>query len=1034
MHLLQRIRTCLCLGWLGSALLGLGGGSSSATAAARFEGDYLIDVWQTDQGLPQGTVTSMVQSPEGYLWLGTFNGLVRFDGVQFRVLNPANTPGLESARIVQLLLDKAGALWVGTEEGQLYRYLRGEFTEFFPPSLGSTARLARQLAQDSAAGIWVLNYESSIARLNGEKFASAPHRDPLSEVEDGFESLAADAAGEVWAATRQRVCRWRKDAFETVWPASRGPEIRALAAARAGGIWAACGQSNQLVLRRITDSGSVAAEWGPFPWGGRPVYSLLEDRAGRVWAGMLGGGIYRCDPEGGRLEITEQQGLPNNFVRSLMEDREGNIWVGLQGGGLARLKPALFRRLTRQEGLSADQVLSVTEGEPGELWVATNGEWLNRVRNGQVEVYDESRGLDNSSVWSVFRDREQNIWAGTWGGGLYRLEGQRFERFSVPGFPAVLARGAPLGPIVLGLFQDSEGALWLGQHSYGTVTRLLEGVPIMLNVSDAPSNFDIRVIAEDAAGAVWLGTHGSGLFRYQAGTFTHFGRKEGLGSEFVWALRPDADGTLWIGTYLGGLGCWRGGRIQTLTMEQGLPSDVVGQLLDDEAGNLWCGSYGGVFKVPKKELIAATEGRIGRIRPHLYTKSDGLPSIECTGGFQPSACKTREGLLCFPTMKGLAILDPRQGVSNAIPPQVLVESVIVDGRVVWDSLGADPGNAPPVVEIQPGPGRIEIHYTGLSLAAPLQLGFRRQLQGWDPDWVEAGGQRSVDYSHLPPGTYRLMVSARTGDNVWSERHGTVSLKVLPFYWQTRWFKASAVAASILAVALVAGLIVGRRDARRMAVVEQQRAIQGERLRIAQDIHDDLGARLTEITLLSELASGETPENLPVQSDMRQIATKARDLTRSVDEIVWAVDPSNDNLESLATYACGYAEDYLRPAQIRCLFTLPPQIPKLPISAERRHELFMAFKESLTNIVRHSGAREVNVRMSQEGTRVIWSVADDGRGWPESGTGARNRNGLENMSRRLRRIGGTCRIQNSPGCGVTVEFQFDLQGPILGKGA
>jgi signal transduction histidine kinase/ligand-binding sensor domain-containing protein len=1006
-----------------------GDGSRAASgeggAAADRDTDYLIDTWQTDQGLPQGTVTSIAQGPDGYLWLGTFNGIARFDGVQFRSLSPANTPGLTSARIVRVKSDGFGALWAAAEEGPVFRVVDGRATEHRPPTQGSTAQLAHELGEDRSGHLWVLTYESTIFRFDGGGFAPASPK--TSDDEDGFDSMAVDTGGVPWAATRHTVCRWREDTPEERWP-TRGvssEEIRELTRARDGGVWAACADAGQLWLRRFTEEG-LAMELGPYPWGGRPVNSLVEDHLGRVWIGFLGGGILRCDPRGGVLEIGLEQGLPNLFVRCLFEDREGNVWAGLQGGGLCRLKPALFQKYTHQEGLSGDQVLSVAEGDDGDLWVGTNGDWLNRIHGNEVDRYGEESGLSNGSVWSVLHDRSDNLWVGTWGGGLFRLGEAKFVPFLVPGFPSVLMRGSPLSHVVLALFEDSQGGIWLGQHSYGTVTRIVDGVPTLLNVPDAPSNFDIRVISEDASGAMWFGTHGAGLYRYQQGTFTRYGKESGLRSEFIWALDADPDGTLWIGTYLGGLSCWREGRFATLTTQQGLPNDVVCQILDDQHGNLWCGSYGGVFQVSKREFLQCLRGEIATIQPRVYGKADGLPGIECTGGFQPSACRLRDGRLCFPTLKGLAIVDPSKIAPDPKPPEVLIEAVALDGRKVWDSLELRSRTAvgtPPVIEVPPGEPRVEIQYTGLNFTAPEKVMFRSRLTGWDRDWVEAGGRRRLDYSHLPPGDYRLEIAARNGGSPWSEGEAGIALRVLPEFWQTQWFRTVAALGIAALIATLVGLVQGRRHARRMAVIERQSAIEHERLRIAQDIHDDLGARLTEITLLSELVKADTTEGSPVERDLQSISQKARELTRSVDEIVWAVDPSNDNLESLVTYGCGYAEDYLHLAQMRCRFDLPASIPRHPVVAERRHELFMAFKESLTNVVRHSGATEVVIRFAAGEGGFCWSVSDNGRGLTPPKPGGGQHSGLENMRRRLERIHGRCEITSTPGGGVRVELHF-----------
>lgn len=1019
-----------CLAWSLWLFLGFAQRQGAAEGERTPGTDYVVDVWQTDQGLPQGTVTSVVQTHDGYLWLGTFNGLVRFDGLQFRILNSGNNPGLTSGRIVQLFEDSHSRLWVGSEEGQLFQFHQGQFSEFHPPNQGSTARLLRQLCEDGEGRLWLLSYESNITRFANGAFESVGPdwmRQPAN-----VNSLAVDLAGHVWAATPSVVATWKQNDFEPVWPAGKqGFEVLGLTRAHEGGVWAACRAGRLLWLRRITASG-IVANAGPFPLPSRPVSNVIQDRAGWVWIGTSGDGIYRCQTNGQWMEINGQKGLPNGFIRSLTEDREGNIWVGMQGGGLARLKPSLFQNFRKQDGLSSDEVLSATEGEPGELWVGTNGEYLNRIRAGHTEVFGEEHGIRHPNVWSVLRDHEARLWVGTYGGGLYRQEGDRFEPFQPSNVASGLFPGAPLSPIVPALFEDSQGVIWLGQQTYGTITRIIKGEPVMMSIPGAPSNLDIRCITEDGSGAVWIGTHGSGIYRFKDDLFTHFGKAEGLGSDFVWVLHTDTEGIVWAGTYQGGLSGFQGDHFKALTTREGLPSDVVCQILEDDGGDLWIGSYGGVSRIRRTALKGFLEGETSRVETQNFTKADGLPSVECTGGFQPSGCKLSDGRLCFSTVKGLALIHPKTAVPNPVPPEVRIEAVYLDGEKVWDSLpGLDSRKTgvveeesithEPWIRVKPGLSRLEFRFTGLSFVAPEQVNFRARLNGLDSDWVDLGTRRQANYSHLGPGDYTFEVSARNTGLPWNEQGVHLRVQILPYLWQTLWFKWLVPILVISAVAIVARLVERRRQSLRMAVLERQRAVEVERLRIAQDIHDDLGARLTEITLLSELAHEDAAQSGTSTADLDQIAFKARELTRSVDEIVWAVNPSNDNLESMVTYACGYAEDYLRPTQIRCRFDLPATIPKIPFSADVRHQLFLAFKEAIANVAKHSNATAVTITVTPSDHQFVWSVTDNGTAVASKTPRHTGGNGLGNMKRRLEQIGGRCEIEGGNGTGFSVTF-------------
>ncbi len=992
--------------WLLILVAFVGGAKASPT--------YQFDVWQTDEGLPQSTVTSIVQTRDGYLWLGTQNGLVRFDGVSFKVFKEDNTLAIKNNRFVKLFLDREGTLWVSGEQGELLCLRNGRFTYYQMPGKGTAFSYARAICDDSEGRVWVVSCDWQLICLGKAGF-TVPSADwNLKGIEP--DAVADDEAGRVWVQTEQELAVWQDGKFQTTWSETNAGNFQVdMATSRAGGVWVAANGR----LRKF-ESGRWTADRGAFAWTNSPIYDLYEDSHDRVWVATMGSGLYRYDSDGAVLHLTTKDGLPSDFVRCVTEDREGNMWVGMESGGLCRLRPATFQSVGVRQGLSSDQVTSACESTNADIWIALNGDGLDRLSsNGHVEHYGSSEGLMNGHVWSVLLDHDGIVWAGTWD-GLFKCEGGRF---------ADLSDGATIGRQIFAIYKDRQGDLWLGQQGFGVLTRLRGDKRTIIRIPGASPSLDVRVMVQDASGSLWVGTENEGLYRWQNGQWTHIGKDDGLASETVWSLQADDDGTLWIGTCGGGLSRWEDGKITTWTTKNGLINDVICQILEDDRGNLWLGSYGGVFCVSKQQLALWTN-KSNMIQCVGYDKSDGLPSIECVGGCQPSGLRARDGRLWFPTVKGFAIVNPDNVPHNPLPPPVLVEGVAVAGTALLaDTLDGD-------LKLPPGRRRLEFQYTALSLTDPEKVRFKYKLEGLESSWDEAGTKRTADYSYIPPGRYQFRVIACNNDGVWNNTGATLAVTVLPYFWQTKWFMVLVVLTTLGSVAGSVRYVVKRRLQRRIDRIERERAIEAERGRIANDIHDDLGARLSEIVILSELAQNPESSQDAVQADVRKITDKARELTQSLGEIVWAVNPENDTLDHFVTYACYFVQDYLQLARIRSRLAVPARLPDVSLTSDVRHNLLMTLKEALNNIVKHANASEVQIQMTVEPAKFTVTIKDDGCGFrpgpmPDGNTAGimegANRvlwgNGLTNMRKRMQTIGGQFRLESQPNRGTQIELTF-----------
>jgi signal transduction histidine kinase/ligand-binding sensor domain-containing protein len=927
---------------------------------------------------------------------------------------------LRSSRITSLHCDTEDALWIGHETGELTRLVHGQFQSVSLPTNWPGGAI-EGIAQSGSQDFWLLGDKGYVLRLrDGLQFevpggASASRKAALARGHD--DRIWVCANGRVAAIENDRTVEQRFDDPEG------GIFVERILPAREGGLWVCAGGS----IRRW-HQGRWVATATPSSAGSAAVNALLETRSGMLVAGTLNNGVYILAPGGKSVHLNRDQGLSHDWVRALCEDHEGNLWVG-SGGGVDTLRTRKVTMVNPPDQFRGRVLLSVTRSAKGEAWIGTEGAGLYRFFQNQWSRFDETAGLSNAFVWSVLETRQKELLVGTWGGGLQRLRGDRFE--SSPEFARITS------PVVA-MFQARDGTVWMG-----TTTGLYsyqKGSVRQIAGKDELSFPDIRAIAEAADGTLWFGMLGGGLGRIKEGRVTQIRKDQGLSSDFIQALLAEPDGTLWIGTSDNGLCRLKAGRFSSISLAQGLPTEVVTHLVDDGNGQLWIGSNRGIFRGTKADLNRCADGELPGVAFFSFGKSEGLTSPICSGGFQPGAAMTPEGSLWFPTAKGLATLDPANAQANPVPPRVVIEELLLEGKPCdWrrreNELGAEaPANR---LRIRPGIQQFEFRYTAPSFTAATKVRFRRRLEGLENNWVEAKTERTVSYSYLPPGDYTFRVTACNNDGVWNERGAALAFTVLPAFYQTWWFHSLTVLTGTGAVGAAAYWISRRRLRQRLEQLERQRALERERARIARDIHDDLGASLTRIILLSQSVGTELDDPAQARIDADQIYQTARDLTRAMDEIVWAVNPKHDTLDSLVTYLGRFAQSFLSAAGIRCRLDAPMDFPPTSVTAEVRHNVFLAFKEALNNVIKHASATEVRVLLELLPKRFTLTLTDNGCGFQLAGDADQpapnaeparsvSGNGLANMHRRLEEIGGLCQVITAPGEGTRVQFSIPLK--------
>lgn len=996
------------------ALLVLAGGFS----ARALPPNYFTRTWQVEQGLPQNKVTAVVQTRDGYLWAGTYNGLARFDGARFMVFNDNNTPELHSSRITSLFEADDGALWIGTESGDVSQYKDGHFTAV-PLRANWRGGKIYAISSDETGDVWLMNEAGELARVRDGQVLN-----PAAGVISKVVALTRSANGEIWVDREGRVSLLKQGQLQPVdfgaTTPDRYPYIQGIAASRDGGFWVACNSR----VQKWKD-GQWVADLGVAPWGWDVVANFVETSAGVLAGGTSGEGLWLffTDPTNSpALHLDHSSGLPSDWVISLWEDHEKNLWCGT-GAGLVVVRPNNLETISPADNWKNRPVLSVLPAPDGALWVGTEGAGLYRLQHGAWTNFNSAQGLRNSFVWSLAADGAGTIWAGTWGGGLFKQKDNAFD--FAPGLENFLVPTPAL------LFLRDE--LWLGttagalRYTGGKLERFGE-------IAGKPFG-DVRAIAQDKSGALWFGTAGTGIVSMQDGKFRRFKKIDGLSSDFIECLHFADDGALWIGTFGGGLNRFKDGKFSVINREQGLPNSVIGHIEADGRGFFWMSSYGGILRASEQELNRCADGELAAVSFLNYGINDGLPTLECSEGLQAAGGKTPDGRLWFPTAKGLVAVDPAGVKMNPLPPPVRIEEMRVDDKKFAD------GSAAGRLKIPPGRHRIEFEYTALSFVAPEKVRFKCRLNNFETEWADVSAKRLATYNYIPPGNYSFQVTACNNDGVWNETGASLSFEVLPYFWQTTWFHVFGGVATVLVASAVVWFFTRQRMRRKVERAERQRDIERERSRIARDIHDDLGAQLTRITMMSESARGDVVHPERAAAGLKRIYDTARELTRSMDEIVWAVNPRHDTLESLATYLEQFAQDWLAGVGVRCRLDLPLQFPEWHLTSEVRHNVFLAFKEALHNAVKHSQASEVLIRLTLKERSFELALEDNGRGFTvgeakknvSAATGrTASGNGLENMRRRLAAMGGNCEIHSVPGQGTQVIFSVQIETSELGK--
>ncbi len=957
---------------------------------------YSRKVWTQEQGLPQDTIRAIGQTTDGYLWLGTDEGLARFDGYDFTVFDKDQSK-LPSNSITALQSGPDGSLWIGTYSG-LTRYLNGQFQNYTTKD-GLPDDTVAQICVDHTGMVWLVS-GVDLVTFDGKKFTvfKAGKDLPLHTVRTVYE----DRHKELWVGGYGGVVKRSGSGFIPVVESKmmEGDAVTRLAEDEHGNLW--IGGSSGMLVRyadgrmRLFDTRDGLPDLF--------IRAMWLDRDGNLWAGTSNG-LARL--ENGRfVTLVGSEGHYLDQVRSLFEDREGNLWVG-DDDGLSRLRDDVFSVYTTTEGLPSEDPTAVFQDHSGRIWVGFHDSGLvlfsGTIQGAGYRQYTRRDGLPSNEIFSIRETREGDLLVGTREGlarGVATATGEHFTTFRPPD---------PLGrESVYDTLEDSSGQLWLGLPQ--GLAQLADGkLHIVLPSSPLLSTAFIALL-EARDGSLWAGTFGRGLWRVKGDQKRQFTTVDGLSDDDIRALREDRDGTIWIATFGGGLNAYRDGKFTSFTAKDGLLSDNISGVADD-GESLWLSTTRGVSRISKKQLRAFAERKISTLQPINYGLEDGLRSAQCAPGYPIPGGVRRgsDGRLWFPTSRGLAVIDPKGRRYPPVAPTIHLVEATADGQTVDFQRPARLG---------PGTERVQFRYTAVYLSAPERVQYWRKLEGLDPDWVRVGTRRVSDFNSLKHGSYQFMVRAEVPGGLAAER--TYAFEVLPAFYETMWFRMLCVLA-VIAVGWAIYHLRLRQERYRFAVVLEERA------RLAREIHDTLAqafvgiaSQLDALAMLMPQDNSKARQFLDVARKMaRHSLTEAR---RSVMDLRAAVLEGRD----LAAALNSGAQMWTAGSGVEVEVDISGDSKVLPHEMEQ-HLLRIA-QEAVTNVLKHADASRICVKLHMEARKLYLRVADNGKGFEQQDVFSLQGGhfGLQGMRERAERLGGELHLASHPGEGTQVEVTVPLK--------
>ncbi len=946
--------------------------------------DYIVRTWEMDDGLPSNRIYDIAQTPDGYLWLGTQGGLVRFDGVHFTALTARNASGLSEDRVHALYVSRDGALWIGQAGGRVTRKLEATFQEIRPaPEAQESADRVTSFAQSKDGAVW-FTYERSarVSRWRGGEMRDFGGAEGVPEGSAGW--ICCDRDDHIWYANSSGCAVLDGQRFRAVDPAAASG-ARITAAAR-GGIWATRG--GHLMHYTADGSQEIITTVGNIS-----VHGLFEDSIGTLWIQTNQSGLIRFGTDGSvRVPIAGAS------VSVVFEDREKNLWVGRQSGGLNRVRLRRFFLHQAKEGVAEDEIYSAAQDAEGRVWLSGRANMLVRATDAQNRHFATPLGWHNEvAARGITADAN---------GGVLIATANGVRRCSHDAWAEELPEENSASVLI-----DRRGEVWIttpGGSLY--ITRKKD--PPTPPFTSAMGH--VSIAAEDLDGTLWIGTEEGSIYRRRGEHWDAIALPNAEPGAVLFIV-GDQGHAVWFAVG-NRIYRWRADQVRPLPASADFPGGDLRSLAITDEGEFWIGTARGLILTERGELEAALEhGRTAWFRS--FGRDDGVPMAEFSPANRGAVTRTRDGHLWFATDRGALEIVPHQITAPKVIGSVRIEEITVGDQAVAF------GKTHPVA-IAPRAGPIRIRYTLPQMNGAEEIAFRYRLRGPAGDeWLSVGTARVATLAGLPPGVYRFEVQATdAGGRPLASEPAVLPFTIAAWWWQKPLTRVAGAAIALVLLSLAVRKVVLLRVRTRLRRLEQERAVERERTRIARDMHDQLGASLTQIAIASKLLVLDPPER--VANHGREIAAIARHTIESLDEIVWAVDPANDGLGAALDYLVGFAVEFLASAGIASDVQMPEDVPETLFPARTRHHLFLAVRESLNNIVKHAAASLVHLEITIRSSRLTINIADNGRGFDPGPTRA-GASGLTNIQARMAEIGGACRLESSSGAGTRIELTVDL---------
>jgi len=953
--------------------------------------------WNTADGLPQNSVKDIARTSDGYIWFTTLDGLVRFDGVRFKVFKKSNSPGLGTNRLSYMMVDKEDRLWMLSEDQKsLFKYESGRFESFTPGVEFEADYLREPFVERGSmhfrAGEFTYVFKKGKFHKQSEE-ACADTKVWFSREHD--ELVVDGQPFDVDATVRASPVVTQKSAVESS-PHERYP-IKSVELP--SGTWFYCPSGNGRFICRFKDSKlTVTGKMLSF------AVSMERDRSGNLWFSDTDGTFGRIPPEAQDTLAfgfdfadyrVEDLDVPDLHGLSMYFDSEKHFWMGTSKGLFFQKSSPLVTVLSTRSGLPSENINAIAEGPDGAVWF---GAWqfnLVRYLDGKFDLFDQKL------VTALYIDKGGRVWSGT-SSGVTLLSDGKSEKVFGNKFSDVLVS-------ITTINEDHTGAMWFGAK-YGII-RVLEGESKIFKTPQGIPSDKINAFLETRSGDIWVGTS-DGLAKFEGDVVTGFTEKDGMSSDFVRSLYEDEDGTLWIGTYDNGLIRYKNGRFTNIQNKDGLFGDGAFCILEDN-GWFWISNNQGIYRVRRDELNRFSDGQVSSVFSASYGPEDGLTNVEANGGKQPAGIKTRDGKLMFATSGGVAIIDPKEAYGRSEPPTVRIEEVTVDT--------ADPVEMSDEIVLEPGHTNLVINYTAFDYENPKPIQFRYRLEGLDEDWTIAKNRRTAYFSHLPYGDYVFHVTAANRNGVWDEKGATTRIVVARPFYRTYWFYSLVVLAAVgmfgavyfYRVRQLKALNDARADFTKRLIETQE----SERQRIALELHDSIGQSLVVIRNRALLGLKDGENQNRIMDQMQEISDASAAALQETREIAHNLHPYQIRHLGLASALRGLIDDVGSSSGIH--FNADIQDSGTGVSEEVAINVYRIAQECLNNVVRHSGARNVNFVLNGGSDSLRLSIEDDGKGFDPAGVAAGL--GLRGIRERAEMIGGRLKVASTPGKGTSVEL-------------